>query len=177
MEVIEQKQITTVVDIGSLNIDFNRCNGYWKNNPVRAMQTIGNWLIGRTAYTIIRDDLRKYPERDDFPQWEHVGNHKPLAKLYWNMFYATSQGTLTFHDMPDFSGTITLDDPKREAAFWGDIGKVSASTFCLEVLPRVSEGDLWISVVSEDTHIVVEFLEDVGILIHNHLATMMGIGT
>ncbi|MFL5692845.1 MAG: hypothetical protein ACJ795_13660 [Ktedonobacteraceae bacterium] len=74
-------------------------------------------------------------------------------------------GHATFHDMPDFSGTITLDDPKREAAFWGDIGKVSASTFCLEILPRVSEGDLWISVVSEDTHIVVEFLEDIGILI------------
>ncbi len=176
MRMIEQKPITSLRDIGHINIiDFNRCNGLWVNNPVYALEVIGGWLIGKSAYTIIRDNLRKYPERNDFPEWEHVGNHKPLAKLYWNMFHATSQGTLTFHDMPDFSGKISLDDAKREATFWGDIGQVSASVFGAEVLPQMHKGDLWISVINIDTQIVLEFLEDIGMLIHEDLANKLGL--
>ncbi len=174
--MVEQKHITSLRDIGHINIiDFNRCNGLWEDNPVYALEVIGGWLIGKAAYTIIHADLHAYPERNDFPQWEHIGNHKPLAKLYWNMFHATFQGTLTFHDMPDFSGKIILDDPKREATFWGDIGQVSASVFGVEVLPQMHKGDLWISVISMDTQIVLEFLEDVGMLIHDRVANILGI--
>jgi hypothetical protein len=176
MRLIEQKPITSLRDIGHINIiDFHRCNGLWENNFVYALEVIGGWLIGNSAYTIIHDDLRKYPERNDFPKWEHVGNHKPLAKLYWNMFYATSQGTLTFHDMPDFSGKIILEDAKGEATFWGDIGQVSASVFGAEVLPQMHKGDLWISVVNKDTQIILEFLEDIGMLFGEYLANKFGI--
>lgn len=172
MELVEQKCITSLRDIGRLNmIDFHRCNGYWENNFVRALEFIGNCLIGKAAYSIIREDLRMYPDRDDFPQWEHVGKtHRPLGKLYWNMFHAQFQGTLLFHDMPDFSGTMIFDDPEYHASFWGDIGQVSASTFGIEVLPHVQKRDLWISVVSHDTHVIVEFLEDIGRLLHERRA-------
>jgi hypothetical protein len=174
MEKIEQKLITSLRDIGHINIiDFNRCNGLWEDNPVIALEVIGKWLIGNAAYTIIHDDLRKYPERNDFPRWEHVGNHKPIAKLFWNMFHVKFQGTLAFHDMPDFSGTFILDDPKREAVFWGDIGQVSASVFGIEVLPNMHTGDLWISLISEDIQILVEFVEDVGRLIHDHVRNQL----
>ncbi len=116
-----------------------------------ALEVIGNWLIGNTVYTVIREDMRKCPDLNDFPRWGHVGHHRSLGKRYWNMFHALFQGTLTFHHMPDFSGTIIFDDPKQEVAFWGDIGHVSASTFGVDVLPHVHKGDLWISLVSEDT--------------------------
>jgi hypothetical protein len=155
MEIVEQKLITSICDIGHINIiDFNRCNGLWENNFVTALEVIGNWLIGNTVYTVIREDMRKYPDRNDFPRWGHVGNHRSLGKRYWNMFHALFQGTLTFHDMPDFSGTIIFDDPKQEVAFWGD---------------------LWISLVSEGTHIVLEFIEDVGLLILEHVAKRLGL--
>ena len=77
--------------------------------------------------------------------------------------------------MPDFSGTIIFDDPKQEVSFWGDIGRVSASTFGVDVLPHVHKGDLWISVVSEEIHIVLDFIDDVGSLIHEHVAKRLGL--
>ena len=46
MEIVEQKHIASLRDIGHINIiDFNRCNGLWENNPVMALEIIGNWLI------------------------------------------------------------------------------------------------------------------------------------
>lgn len=172
MEMIEQKVITCLRDIGRIDIiDFRRCNGLWENNFVRPLEYIGNCLIGMAGYTIIRDDLRIYPDRDDFPHWKHVGKtHRPLGKLFWNMFHAQFQGTLLFHDMPDFSGTMIFDDSKDQVSFWGDIGQVSASTFGIDVLPHVKKGDLWITVVNHDIHIVVEFLEDIGRLLHELVA-------
>jgi hypothetical protein len=89
------------------------------------------------------------------------------------MFHAQFQGTLLFHDMPDFSGTMIFDDPEYQVSFWGDIGQVSASTFGIDVLPHVQKGDLWISVVNHDTHIIVEFLEDIGRLLHERIAALL----
>jgi hypothetical protein len=177
MEIIEQKYITSLRDIGHLNvIDFSRCNRYWEDNLVIALECIGDCLMYRSAYTIVHEDMRKYPDRDDFPDWEHVGKtHKPLGKLFWNMFHALYKGDLLFHDMPDFSGTMIFDGPISQVNFMGDIGRVSASTFALEVLHYVHKGDLWISVVSEDTHIVIEFLEDIGMMINEHIAKVLRI--
>jgi hypothetical protein len=177
MEIVEQKYITSLRDIGRLNvIDFNRCNRYWENNFVRALEYIGNCLINTSAYTIVHEDMRAYPDRDDFPDWEHVGKtHRPLGKLYWNMFHALYEGKLIFHDMPDFSGTMFFDSPISQVSFLGDIGRVSASTFGLEVLPNVNRGDLWISVVSYDTHIIIEFLEDIGRFLHAGVSQLLEI--
>lgn len=177
MEIVEQKYITSLRDIGRLNvIDFNRCNRYWENNFVRALEFIGDCLINRSAYTIIHEDMRIYPNRDDFPDWEHVGKtHRPLGKLFWNMFLALYEGRLLFHDMPDFSGIMLFDGPISQVNFMGDIGRVSASTFGIDVLPQMHKGDLWISVVSEDTHIVIEFLEDIGRILSERVSKVLGI--
>jgi hypothetical protein len=92
------------------------------------MNAIGNWLTKNAVYTIYRCDMRKSPERSDFPGWNHGGNHLQLGRLYWNMFHASFKGTLEFSDMPDFSGTIQFDDLDKPVSLFGDIGRVSAST-------------------------------------------------
>jgi len=98
--------------------------------------------------------LRAAPERDDWPGWKHVGAHELLGKLYWNWFYQRPMGDLHFSDSPDFHGRITFpDSPNRD--FWGDIGKVSASTF-IGSLKMMDANDLWISVLDERTQVVIE---------------------
>ena len=63
-------------------------------------------------------------------------------------------GDLHFSDSPDFHGRITFpDSPNRD--FWGDIGKVSASTF-IGSLKMMDANDLWISVLDERTQVVIE---------------------
>lgn len=177
MNIIKQGTFTSLSEIGSLRImDFNRCNGLWENNPVTAMETAGNLLIGNFKYTIVEIDMSKYPERSDWPGWSHVGNHEPLGRMYWNCFFShKNRGTLKFSDLPDFDGT--LYDPRlgRDIAFYGDIGMVSASTFLMDVVPRMHHGDLWISVPNENTQIILEALCDIGIIIRTMIVANMGI--
>ncbi len=163
LEIREQGYVTSAAAIGRLNIiDFNRCNGVWRNNTVLALQAVCTSLVGKTYYSIFECDMTQFPNRDDFPAWHHAGNHHVLARQYWNMFHALFRGQLQFHDSPDFSGTFLDEESGEIARFQGDIGKVAVSTFCLDVLPQMNRGDLWISVVSPQTHITIEFLEDVG---------------
>src|SRR6266702_7478194 len=129
MEVIAQKIFKSELDIMKLNIiDWNCLNGSWRN-PADAVRTISSWFLGRAVYTIAREDLAEFPERDDWPGWKHVGRHERLGRLYWNAFYGSDMGTITFADEPDFSGTLIFPGYKRH--FWGDIGKVSAQCFAM----------------------------------------------
>ena len=176
MEIREQGYIRSSVDIGRLNmIDFHRCNGIWRNNPVLAIQAVSTALVGKTFYSIFDCDMTQFPERDDFPTWHHAGNHHVLARQYWNMFHALFHGQLQFHDSPDFSGTFVDEESGEVSRFQGDIGKVAVSMFCLDVLPQMKKGDLWISLVSSHTHTIVEFLEDVGRKQAAAIATRFGL--
>lgn len=142
------------------------------------MQNIGNWMIGRTYLTHLEVDMRQFPEVPGFPAWDHVGTHHiPLARLYWNMFHATTPGELQFHDAPDFSGLLYLEQGKPPIAFQGDIGQVSLSTFAIDVLPQMHKGDLWISIIDERHHVLIEFLEDIGALIHGGVTRALGLDT
>ena len=177
-KILEQKVISSQDDIVKLNIiDFKRCNGLWENNFLKALNAVSPWLIGNVMYTVIQEDMRVYPQRNDFPEWEHVGNHKYMAKLYWNMFYAKFDGTLLFHDAPDFSGLLKFDN--GEVNFYGDIGQVSVSAFGVDVLPKLNRGDLWISIASEQQHTILEFMCDVGstlksVVVDQMLSTIAG---
>jgi hypothetical protein len=176
-DIIEQKLIESTIDLCRLNIiDFHRCNGLWGNNAAVAMNTIGNWLTKNAVYTIYRCDMRQYPDRSDFPGWNHVGNHQELGQLYWNMFHASFKGTLEFSDMPDFSGTIQFDDLDKPVSLFGDIGRVSASTFGVDVLPHLSTHDLWLSILDEHTHVLLEVTADIGKLLHELIVEQLGIG-
>jgi hypothetical protein len=164
--VIEQKKIKTISDVTRLRIiDFNRCNGFWENNPYDAMRAISPWLIGNT-YTVIHHDMRMEPVRDDFPGWNHAGNHERMGRLFWNYFHRRFKGNLNFCDMPDFSGNITFDECKVN--FQGDVGRVSASAFAMEVLPQLHEYDLWITMMGEDTHLIMECQYDIGTEVSKH---------
>jgi hypothetical protein len=176
LKVLEQGYITSSADIGKLNIvDLHRCNGIWANNSVLAMQAISGLMVGRTFYSIFQCDLRQFPKRADFPVWHHAGNHLSLARLYWNAFHELFQGQLQFHDSPDFSGTFFDEESSEVVRFQGDIGQIAASTFCLDVLPHMKKGDLWISVVSAQRHIVIEFLDDIGKKLAASVATRFGL--
>ena len=176
MHIVEQGLLSSIEDIGRLKImDFSRCNGLWQDNPVRAMNTAKNWMVGTMSYTILQIDMSKYPQRNDWPGWNHVGSHEHLGKMYWNCFFANDDGngTLKFSDSPDFEGTLL--DEGIERKFYGDIGQVSASTFIIEVLPRMHKGDLWISIPNERTQIILECLVDLDSIIGDKLEEMCGI--
>ena len=176
MKMLEQWYVTSLEDVGKLHIiDFNRLNGYWENNPARALKTIGSWLINRTCATYIECDLKQFPVHPGF-QWEHVGNHEPLGQLYWNAFHNMFIGEIHFQDAPDFSGRIYFEERgSKPVHFEGDIGQVSASTFALDVLPTMHKDDIWISILDERHHLILEFLDDLTTLISKHMEKQYGL--
>jgi len=166
MEVIEQKIFKYELDIMKLNIiDWKRLNGSWRN-PADAVRTISSWFLSRAMYTIAREDLTEFPERDDCPGWKHAGRHERLGRLYWNAFYGSDMGTITFADEPDFSGTLIFPGYKRH--FWGDVGKVSAQCFSM-TQKCMREGDLWISVLDERTQVIIEAEYDIAAAVEKNL--------
>jgi hypothetical protein len=158
--IIEQGTIRTSDDISKLQIiNWSRLNGDFDNNPARVMQFITGWLMNKANYTIAHVPLRTYPALATWPGWKQGGRQEELGRLFWNSFLAAGTATLTFSDEPDFEGTILTDARPEPFQVYGDIGKVSASTFTF-TLARMSEGDLWISVLDEETQVILELLFD-----------------
>lgn len=163
MSVQQQGMIESASDLSKLGIvDWNRLNGYWKNDVTAALAILNTWIVGHAQYTIAHTDLTQFPERDDWPGWSHTGNHERIGRLYWNMFQAcfSGAGTLAFADAPDFQGTLLPPITPREIFFYGDIGKASGATFVFTLM-HLNAGDLWISLVDEQTQIIIELLADV----------------
>ncbi len=158
--IVEQETIRSSDDISKLNIiNWSRLNGYWDNNPARVMQFITGWLMNKATYTIAHVPLRTYPALATWPGWKQGGRQEELGRLFWNSFLAAGKATLTFSDEPDFEGTMQTDARPEPFQIYGDIGKVSASTFAF-TLARMREGDLWISVLDEETQVILELLFD-----------------
>jgi hypothetical protein len=167
--VIEQGIISTSNDLCKLQIiDWHRLNGDFENNPARAVQLATNWLTLKATYTIAHIPLRTYPTRNDWPGWKQGGQQESLGRLFWNAFLATRRGTLTFSDEPDFAGSYQATSRPEPFQVYGDIGQVAASTFIF-TLAHMSEGDLWISVLDEETQIILELLFD----LQNAVATFL----
>jgi hypothetical protein len=178
MGIIKQGVISSVEEIGSLKImDFSRCNGVWQNNPVTAMKVAEKWMVGRMRYTILEIDMSKYSQRNDWPGWKHTGHHEPLGRMYWNCFFANDNGhgVLEFSDSPDFAGTFCSSKSEKETRFYGDIGQVSASTFLIDVLPRMDESDLWVTVLNKNTQVILEPLCDIGDMMKKSMLDFLGI--
>lgn len=156
VEIIEQGIIMSAQDLARFSIiNWNRLNGYWGNNPARALGVVDRWLAKRVGYTRARIDMKRFPERSDFPEWEHLGTpHKRLGQLFWNAFRAMEIGELKLADSPDLEGMLFMDG-YRNVPFLGDIGEVSASTFIFSML-RLNAGDLWISVPDAFHQIILE---------------------
>jgi hypothetical protein len=143
-------------DIGRLDIvQWNQVNGYWGNNPARAMTVIDRWMSKRVGYTLVKVDMQEFPVRDGFPEWAHTGSpHDAVGRMFYNTFHATQKGELTFTDSPDLEGTIFMEG-YRNVPFLGDIGQVSLSTFIFSML-RLNAGDLWISVPDAYHQVILE---------------------
>lgn len=158
--IIEQGTIRNADDLCKLHIvDWHRLNGYWDNNPARVVQLVTSWLMKKATYTIAHIPLRTYPARADWPGWKQGGRQEELGRLFWNSFLATHRGSLTFSDEPDFAGSYLADARPEPFQVYGDIGQVAASTFVF-TLAQMSEGDLWISVLDEETQVILELLFD-----------------
>ena len=144
-------------DLARLEIvDWRRhYHNYWPS-PTHAVDAVGSRFIG-FRYSILFTDLGGYPERDDFPQWNHRGtDHYDIGHWFWNFFKFTFDGELYFRDQPDLSGFVynpTLVPDTR--SFWGDIGRVSAITL-LDTRASLFASTFWVSVVDEN---MVVFLE------------------
>lgn len=159
MKVLDQGFFQSDYDILKLNIiDWNRLNGTW-GNPGDAIRTITSWLVGRAGYTVLESDLHRYPVRNDWPGWEHPGDHERLGRLYWNCFHASHLGELHFSDAPDFYGRIVTQDGEQQ--IWGDIGKVSAQAFAI-TQKKMGKHDIWVSVLDDVREVVIESLTDNG---------------
>ncbi len=151
----QQGIIRTADDFLDLNIiNWAGLNGSWRHSGA-AMHSVCGWLINTTAYSVVEAALHGYPERADWPNWKHPGQHEGLARLYWNAFYARNLGNLVLADAPDFYGEFDNGDEGPVRLFWGDFGKVSAQAFAL-TLSSLRANDLWISVLDERTQVVLE---------------------
>ena len=151
MTITEQFLIKTKRDLERLNIiDWRRLNGKWQYID-EAQDTILSWFENvAIASRITIEGFHEAPERDDFPDWQHVGAHERDAKLFWNWFhFAHQNGELFLSDQPDFSGKF-----ENGCRFWGDFGQVSASTFAYSQ-KQMRAHELWISVF-QDHHVVIE---------------------
>lgn len=159
MKIREQRMIQSAGDISKLDIiNWAHLNGTWGNDVTAPINILNTWIASRAQYTIIECDLKRFPKRIDWPGWQHQGYHEYYGQLYWNMFHTCFKGEIEFSDSPDFSGTVLLR--KRTVHFFGDVGKVSSSTFIFSLF-EMNAGDLWISVVSDTTQIVIELMADV----------------
>jgi len=158
IKIISKKLITTPFDLMNESfIDFNRLNGCFKS-PAEAIRNIFSWFDHRATMTIVDIFIfHDAPKRNDFPGWNHIGNHSSLGKLYWNWFFLNHpDGELHFGDSPDFYGNFADGQ-----MFWGDIGRVSASAFAL-TQKGMGIGDLWISILGDGVRqIVIESHTDV----------------
>jgi hypothetical protein len=134
-------------------VDWNRLNGYWEH-PAAALETVASWLLGNAVYGKLQVDMSAAPDRDDWPGWQHAGNHAPIGRLFWNWFHWKKRGTLVFADAPDFSGTLHLVNGQT-INFFGDIGKVSPSPF-LRTIKLLEQDDIWISIPNTKTQISIE---------------------
>ncbi len=162
VEIVRQGIIESEYDLTDLHIiDWCRLGSYWRHAG-DAIRAISSWFIWRAMYTGVKGDLCQAPDRDDWPGWKHVGRHEQLGRLYWNYFHWVEMGTLSFHDEPDFSGTLDLENEgqRRQAKFWGDIGKVSAVTFA-HVQKQMNKHDLWISIPAYDCQVIIEAADDI----------------
>lgn len=165
IEIVRQGQITKPQDFVDLHIvDWGR---YTYGNVLDAMQGLSQRLIS-CWYTIIKCDLTKEPLLEGF-DWEHVGNHVSTGHSYWSYFKRCfPKSEISFSDAPDFSGQFVFNDGTIKR-FYGDIGVVSASAFFLDAVPRMREGDLWIS-VNDDHQTIIEASYDIAGFISNKLA-------
>lgn len=166
MKLLRQFPVRDQLDIVSLDIiDFNRLNGCFRNSA-EAITTIFSWFNPHNfsghkiaTVTIIEvPDFFNAPQRDDWPGWEHSGRHVEVGRNYWNWFFlGQPKGELHLGDSPDFYGQLP-----NEHNFWGDIGKVSASTFAM-VQKTLGANDLWISLLDEGkTQVIIETHLDLG---------------
>jgi hypothetical protein len=149
VEIQKQTLITDPMIILEADIiDFNRLNGVW-NNSADALKTIFSWFDQTATLTIVKvADFRDAPSRGDWPGWKHPA------------------GRLVFSDEPDFYGQLENDGPM----FWGDIGKVSASTFAM-TQKGLGPQRLWISLLGDGSkQVIIESLLDisnfVGAMLH-----------
>lgn len=159
--VIDHGVIRCPGDLARLGIvDWHRYKPYWKS-PQHVIESVGSRFVNGFNFMVVEMDLREFPKRDDFPKWNHIGNHEIYGRLYWNHFHYTFEGDLQFDDAPDFSGTIFYKDRiPSEYRFWGDIGQVSPITF-LETWRFLAPHTLWISVLNEDTQVIIQPLVEV----------------
>lgn len=139
--------------------DIYRLNGYW-NTPGDALDRIFSILRSGSAVYGIYDvpDFDAAPPRDDFPGWRHVGGHEAVGRRLWNWFHwRMPLYRVSFSDSPDFQA-ITNIEGGHTHFIWGDIGRVSASTFVYTLL-QMRAGDLWMSIKNEGrTHVIIMFL-------------------
>src|SRR5258708_32356864 len=112
--LIDQGIIRTEGDFLRLQmVDWNRYAPYY-TSPQHAMHVVSSWYLHTGVFALYDVPLDQYPERADFPTWDHPGGvHRALASAFWNYFHACYMGTLFFADMPDFSGYVVGVDPQR----------------------------------------------------------------
>lgn len=156
--ILLHKLITSKDDILELDfINWRGLNGSW-NNTKEALHTISSWFVNLAHATVWEVDLSKAPKRNDFPGWDHVGNHASVGKAFWNWFYWRYDGELILSDAPDFYGTLKFKNHPEykptipywtsndlgHAHFWGDVEYVSAQALAL-TQKHMELGSLWIS--------------------------------
>jgi len=145
-------------------INWHGLNGSW-SDPGAALHTITSWFANAAHATTIEVDLSEAPKRNDFPGWDHVGNHEYMGKLYWNWFHHNHNGDLIFSDSPDFRGAFW--DDGSQSRFYGDIEFVSAQAMAI-TQKQMRFGEVWISIFAHKQVIIEPMVDIHNIFHHNH---------
>lgn len=171
IDVVQEGFITTEDDFLLLQlIDWGRYTPFTHSR--NAMDNIVPFLRG-AHYTKIVSDMRLAPDHGGWKTWGHQGYHDHYGRLFRNWLIDTHPGsTIDFADSPDFYGTLMFSDRKK-ANFYGDIGHVSPLGF-FNALQLIKPNDLWISVTSETQQTIIEFTQEVGVVIRQAKALAMG---
>ena len=136
-------------------VNWRGLNGSWASYH-DARRSISSWLVGLACYTVVEVDMPAAPQQPGWPDWEHIGRHPEIGRLFWNWFHHTQPkgSELSFGDAPDFRGLIRWPDG-AVARLWGDVGRVSAQAFALSLMD-MGPHDVWLSVCDERRHVAIE---------------------
>lgn len=136
-------------------LDTQRLHGYWKSKEALFAQLERLLCHGGADYSVYPvPDWGLCPKRDDWPGWNHVGNHPVIGRQFWDWFHFHFPNyILSMSDQPDFNAICYASG--RTHFIVGDIGQVSPQAFMF-ALNGKGPGDVWISILDNgNSHVVI----------------------
>ena len=125
----------------------------------KQIETIFRWFDMFGTWTLIKNADLDLSYADAYRQcvgeWKHVGKrHTELGMAWAAWALGIAEMDIYLTDSPDIRGTWTV--PHGKMNILGDIGRCTFSAWLNGVHGLRKPGDLWISVLDENTQVIIE---------------------